>query len=459
MYPSPATNSDIAFTSENVVTETIITPQTYTQTGTTLKPDMDYAYMYAAVETETSSSVTLSFKPMYTAFQVTVDSGEDATMIITEFKLTSASKAMAGQCTATITASTTSSSSTVSYTGFPTATDANKSIVVSFGTGGITITKGSPIVFTVFALPQDYSDLTASFTTPSGTKSLKLKDLSGNWVTFSAGYKYNLNGLELSGSWEYHLGELQDVTLTYAGGSGQLSKTTSFVSYKTNGSRTVPVAYKLQYCATNSSDDADWSDTQPSEASWFTVETPPSAYTGSVGGESITLRMDPQVNSAVDEHQIELAKTTRIKTDYFDLSLLNVATSGWIEPTLVDRSTANCYVVQGSGSFKFPLVYGNGVMNGAVNEDAYRAKAGPSATSYRPDDGVTNFLGSFKDHLDNNIYNGGEDPQSSPYLTTHLKKAASDFTPVLIWTDAAGLVTNVGITGTGEDTYITFEVP
>ena len=34
------------------------------------------------------------------------------------------------------------------------------------------------------------------------------------------------------------------------------------------------------------------------------------------------------------------------------------------------RNTANCYVVNASGTYTFPLVYGNGIKNGAPNAPA-----------------------------------------------------------------------------------------
>lgn len=38
---------------------------------------------------------------------------------------------------------------------------------------------------------------------------------------------------------------------------------------------------------------------------------------------------------------------------------------------LSSRSTANCYVVRRAGTYKIPLVYGNGIKNGIVNPSAY----------------------------------------------------------------------------------------
>lgn len=37
----------------------------------------------------------------------------------------------------------------------------------------------------------------------------------------------------------------------------------------------------------------------------------------------------------------------------------------------IKRSTANCYVIKEPGQYKFPLVYGNGIKNGKVNNAAF----------------------------------------------------------------------------------------
>ena len=61
------------------------------------------------------------------------------------------------------------------------------------------------------------------------------------------------------------------------------------------------------------------------------------------------------------------------------------------------RNTANCYVVNGSGTYLLPLVYGNAVKNGDPNPAAYTStKSG------------TNILTGFVNHLDDGI--------SDPYI-------------------------------------------
>ena len=219
-----------------------------------------------------------------------------------------------------------------------------------------------------------------------------------------------------------------------------------FFSYKTDGTTTAPVSFTLEYSIDNGT---TWSTTAPS---WLTPGV--IDMDGSVTGMDIEMTASESPTVEVDEHHDELVKSERAKAN-FDLSLVNVATFDWINGTPGSiRRTANCYVVQGAGSYKFPLVYGNGVdwtknTTTGINEDAYRAKAGVDG-GYRPADGEANYLGSFKDHLDQNI--------TSPYIATqHSGKAMS---AVLLWQDVDGLVqVNSTISGSGANAYITFSVP
>ena len=243
---------------------------------------------------------------------------------------------------------------------------------------------------------------------------------------------------------DFVLGTLSDMTVTYPGGDGSLSP--SFASYKTSdgGATKTAVPFTLEYSEDGG---ATWTTTAPS---WLSSAPAGGVHAGSTTGESMAVTVSPQVNSAVDEHHVTLSAASRAKTD-FDLSLVDVSTFSWTGGSPGSaRRTANCYVVQGSGTYKFPLVYGNGVKNGSVNESAFRAKAGVDATDYRPDDGATNFLGRFKDHRDQNI--------TSPYIAT--QQSGKAMGAVLVWQDVQGLVTvDPVISGSGENAYITFSVP
>ena len=239
-------------------------------------------------------------------------------------------------------------------------------------------------------------------------------------------------------AFDFVLGPLLNVNVSYSGGAGTFQS--SFVSYKTSdgGDTKTPVPYMLEY---SEDEGVTWSVTAPS---WLSGAPTGGAHAGSTMGELLRVNVSAQVNSAPDLHHEELSKTSRAKTD-FDLSTINVSTGA-----RVSRTTANCYVVQGPGTYRLPLVYGNGVVQGSVNELAFRAKASVNATAFRPDDGEENFLGRFKDHLDNNIM--------SPYIA--IQQASKAMSAVLVWQDVQGLVTvDPVISGAGENAYITFSVP
>lgn len=87
-------------------------------------------------------------------------------------------------------------------------------------------------------------------------------------------------------------------------------------------------------------------------------------------------------------------------------------------------NTANCYVVNASGYFKFPLVYGNAIKSGQTNSSCYSYTA-PTVNSYASTyPSLTNFV----DYKGNAI--------TSPKIT-----GAAD--AILVWEDAYNLISNV----------------
>ena len=102
------------------------------------------------------------------------------------------------------------------------------------------------------------------------------------------------------------------------------------------------------------------------------------------------------------------------------------------------QETANCYVVSGRGFYKFPVIYGNAIMNGVKNSAAYTGK-----TATLPEY-ASNILSTYLRHDGNAI--------AGPWITTDngvgITKAE------LVWQDNAGLVQNVSY----ENNYIYFNV-
>ena len=104
----------------------------------------------------------------------------------------------------------------------------------------------------------------------------------------------------------------------------------------------------------------------------------------------------------------------------------------------IGRTTANCYIVKKTGTYCFPLVYGNALYHGSVNSAAYT-----NITSNSDND--------FVNHLGNKI--------TSPYIEEH--EGCTVETVVVDETDLTdGVITDVNMTGASEDNYrvVTFTV-
>ena len=91
-------------------------------------------------------------------------------------------------------------------------------------------------------------------------------------------------------------------------------------------------------------------------------------------------------------------------------------------------NTANCYVVTHPGYYKFPLVYGNAIKNGATNDIAYGSS-------------------TFVNHLNRQI--------TEPYIYENSDCTVG--TAELVWQDAQNLISN-NIALCDNDTYISFEI-
>ena len=203
IWPSPAVHNAVVFpsgnTGYNVAQLTLPSVQTYTQESATdrvLDPDMNYAYLGASVQVANGADVELVFKPFFTAFEFTLDCESDA-VVLKEVELASDSKAMAGKYNAAMTAAADSWNSTVSITP---ATTNTGGVSIVFGENGLQLTKGSPVTFTLFAIPVAYNDLkmTVSVSEVGGTAvkkntiALKKTDAA---ITFGAFKKHVVTGL------------------------------------------------------------------------------------------------------------------------------------------------------------------------------------------------------------------------------------------------------------------------
>ena len=114
-----------------------------------------------------------------------------------------------------------------------------------------------------------------------------------------------------------------------------------------------------------------------------------------------------------------------------DLSMVDCA--GNARPS---RWTANCYVVQTAGDYKLPLVYGNAIKDGADNTAAYNSGGSTSDT----------YCSNFVNHANQLI--------TAPWITkstdgegVNKGMGITVTSAELLWQDAQGLITTVGIDG------------
>lgn len=121
----------------------------------------------------------------------------------------------------------------------------------------------------------------------------------------------------------------------------------------------------------------------------------------------------------------------------------------WTDLSMVDNAgnarasmtTANCYMVHKKGKYMLPLVYGNAIKNGVVNTVAFNPGGETTST----------YCSNFVNHSDNPI-TGPWVTKSGSGVSAGMGLTASS--AELLWQDASGLISTVGIDGD----YLTFKV-
>ncbi|MBR0532127.1 MAG: fimbrillin family protein [Bacteroidales bacterium] len=324
-------------------------------TVTITNPTMSkYAFMVAKVENAANgSNVTLPFVPAFTAFEFCVGSANDGgtNTTISKVELTSTSTALTGAWTWN-----------GSAFDCPSYSSSNNKITVNY-TNNITFNNSSPLRFTVFALPQNLDNVSVTFYTSHGPKTLTFTG-----KTFTGGNKYRITtpGLPTDGDWVYFLEEIDDIT-TY--GHLAVSSDVDVVSYRArqvNGvvdmSTIQPVTWKSQYF-----DGTQWQDWSSANGDFSFG----SSYTGSgvsnaSNSETRTVSLVDNTNYSTTGHQSS-TEILRARTPVSNYSLCDHDLYG----QSINASTANTYVVTAPGTYTFPAVYGNGIENAQYNTAAY----------------------------------------------------------------------------------------
>ena len=219
-------------------------------TAQTPSDGLTKAPMVAAVEgVAPNSAVTLEYYPAFTAFEITLESADQG-ITLNSFALTSTSTALSGKYTATIAAG--------GNTTYDCTAAISKRVEYTFDSG-TTIAKGSPVTFTILALPQDLTNLTLEFNVTIGetaaTRKLALTK-NGSPITFNGLSKHRIYGLAMPGNnWNFKYITLEGVVIDWTDvevsglDTDNLPEASQFVvnganngRYYTSGDQTSPVS-------------------------------------------------------------------------------------------------------------------------------------------------------------------------------------------------------------------------
>ena len=190
-------------------------------------PDMKEAVLLAYVKDATAAkTVEIPFNPAYTAFEFNIKT-KDTDLTIKSIELNSTKSPLSGNFTAAC-----GSDGVWSYTISDSAEKSVKATLPS----PLTIKPNNSLCLTIFTLPQLIDELTVTFDTNEGTKSLKLVDKtqSGNpFIKFDPCKKHRFNGLILPTGWYFSyitldLKVLEWEAVDITGTSGEFPQVTQF---------------------------------------------------------------------------------------------------------------------------------------------------------------------------------------------------------------------------------------
>ena len=504
LYPSRAGAGNLSNTgyvtgtipaTQDVTSKTISKTETINGTSYTYdkyQPDTEhYGYLvsYESIDaSSTSSAVELHFKPAFTTFEfkfirnagdpnptimsaeleteeITVGSETVHTPLTGNFGFQILGKTADGRGARWNKALTGQDPTTLSGTGYK--------ITVGFGTSGVQIPDNGVLDFSFLALPIDLNGVKITLNYAGGTKKvLRLKEgTPGNltWHPFEGAKKYVITNM-MPSEWVYVLETIDDCEFTGHNAVSDIGFTV--VSYKYpvgDPSNKIAVPWHIEYSKDGSSYGTNAS--TYSHEDFMLSDLPGSASgLGSVTGEdraSNIIRPNPHYTEA--SHPAEDVSRAILKgrtpkgssTNPYDLSMYDIHGNAHAQ------TTANSYVVSAPGYYKFPVVYGNAITNGADNKSAYDpyAAGAPLASHWNwvwnneagPD--KTNHDVYMTEHFLNALNN----PITSPYVLVDVP--AADPKAVLIWqdTEPGDEIIKYGsndlaLVGSGSSAYIQFYI-
>ena len=442
----------------------------------------------------TASGVTLRFKPAFTTFEFKFNRAGSGAVYKKLMSATLATESVDGAPAlplagnfqiklsgtdtkgATWNTATTGTNPTVisGSTDYPLST----SITVGFGENGIEIPEGkSYLDFSVLCLPIELKGVKLILTFEGGgQKVLRFKDNDATgkpWYTFAAARKYVITNVTPSSDWVYVIEEILDKEFTGHNAVSNIGFNVKSYKYATdNPSYKVEVPWHIQY----STDGITYGDTGGN--SDFQLSGLPDSAHGegsyTTGEDRATNIIRPNTNYSEQSYEAESISRTILQgtepvgssSAPYDLSMYD------IHGTAHTQTTANSYVVSAPGWYKFPVVYGNAITNGADNKSAYDPYSAGSPLASHWDWVWNGNDGPEKKNHDvymtEHFLNALNEPITSPYVLVDVQSYVShtlDPQAVLIWQDTEvgdeiiGYGTDdLKLVGSGANAYIHFYI-
>ena len=110
------------------------------------------------------------------------------------------------------------------------------------------------------------------------------------------------------------------------------------------------------------------------------------------------------------------------------------------------ENTANCYIVNGPGTYAIPVVYGNAIKDGQPNPASYGRKANGSPADYGSNAPGNTFRNAKDEHID------------GPWLATANEGSCKPDGAKIVWQDVEGMVSAPALRIIGDRQFLVFGV-
>lgn len=241
-------------------------------------------------------------------------------------------------------------------------------------------------------MPQDISKLCLILEeTNNKITALDLKDNNGNWIKFLKEKKYNFTDVRIPENPEdfyYTFSPTKDTlifrpfSMKYPSDSCQIPlNKVKFKSYRVNmdGSKNYAVPWTFDF------------------NQWMQEKGTKLFYTSQPGnsaniGDEIVVRMKAKSLDEEAEAYREALREFKLRprATEEDLSMINGT-----------RNTANCYVVRRPGTYCFPMICGNSIKNGEINNEAIIQENGRYGIIRHFPDGAGNLISTNDSYVSN----------------------------------------------------------